>query len=139
MAIQYLVVCLADFVVFPAATMWINGPDHTHPWQSLTLTNGGMYHIAMGAIVGAAVWTRTQEKLAVFNGPMGGGFASSSSGAIGSGPMPGQYQGQPGPFQPPPYQPPPPPYQPPQQPRPPQPPITDAEAQKAADLALGKP
>jgi K+ transporter len=33
-------------------------------WQSLTLQNGGFFHIAMGAVLGVAAWTRGQEKLA---------------------------------------------------------------------------
>jgi hypothetical protein len=79
MAIQYLVVCICDFVIFPALTIVLNGSDHSHPWQSLTLSNGGMYHIAMGAIVGVATYMRSQEKLAVFNGPLGSTVSSSST------------------------------------------------------------
>jgi hypothetical protein len=79
MSLQYLLVCLCDFIVFPALTIVLNGSDHTHPWQSLTLSNGGMYHIAMGAIVGVATYMRSQEKLAVFNGPVGAGMSSSST------------------------------------------------------------
>jgi hypothetical protein len=29
-------------------------------WKSLTLENGGLYHLAMGAILGAAAWTNGQ-------------------------------------------------------------------------------
>ena len=32
------------------------------PWQPYTLNNGGMFHIAMGAILGAAAWKRGEEK-----------------------------------------------------------------------------
>ena len=31
-------------------------------WQSLTLQGGGLFHIAFGAILGAAAWTRGMEK-----------------------------------------------------------------------------
>jgi hypothetical protein len=79
MAMQYLVVCVCDFIVFPALTIVLNGQDHSHPWQSLTLSNGGMYHIAMGAIVGVSAYMRSQEKIAVFNGPAGSSMSSSST------------------------------------------------------------
>jgi hypothetical protein len=79
MAVQYLIVCVFDFIIFPALTIVLNGQDHAHPWQSLTLSNGGMYHIAMGAIVGVSAYMRSQEKIAVFNGPAGSSTVSSSS------------------------------------------------------------
>jgi hypothetical protein len=104
-------------------------------WHPNTMLAGGFFYVAFGAILGVAVWNRTQEKLAVYNGPMGGGMMGATSTDMGSRPY---QQQQPGPFQPPQQ-----PYQQPQQPfvpsRPPQPPISDVEAQKAADLALGKP
>jgi hypothetical protein len=34
------------------------------PWQSLTLSNGGLIHMAFGAILGVAAYGRTQEKVA---------------------------------------------------------------------------
>jgi hypothetical protein len=79
MAAQYFVVCIFDFVIFPTVTIIVNGSDHTHPWQSLTLTNGGFYHVAMGAIVGVSAYMRSQEKIAVFNGPAGSSMSSSST------------------------------------------------------------
>ena len=33
-------------------------------WQSLTLQNGGLIHLAFGAILGVTAWTRGQEKAA---------------------------------------------------------------------------
>ena len=33
-------------------------------WQSLTLSNGGLIHLAFGAILGVSAWTRGQEKIA---------------------------------------------------------------------------
>lgn len=84
MAWQYFTVCLCDFIVFPASTQIMNGSDHAHPWQSLTLQGGGFYHIAMGGIVGMATYMRSQEKLAVFNGPLGPGTMSSSTTTVSS-------------------------------------------------------
>jgi len=33
-------------------------------WQPLTLGGGGLYHLAMGAVLGIAAWSRGQEKIA---------------------------------------------------------------------------
>jgi hypothetical protein len=33
-------------------------------WQSLSLSNGGLIHMAFGAILGVAAYGRTQEKVA---------------------------------------------------------------------------
>lgn len=33
------------------------------PWESLTTSNGGVFHVAMGAILGAAAWTRGHENI----------------------------------------------------------------------------
>lgn len=65
MAWQYFVVCLFDFFFAPILTAlfhaWNGSPYE--PWQPLTLTNGGLYHLAMGTIVGVAAWSRSREKI----------------------------------------------------------------------------
>jgi hypothetical protein len=62
----YMLICLVDFVVFPAISMFI--PIITKlpyvAWQSLSLSNGGLIHMAFGAILGVAAYGRTQEKVA---------------------------------------------------------------------------
>lgn len=55
---QYFLVCLCDFVVFPAASLYLRTP-----WEPLTLKESGFYHLAMAAIIGVAAWTRGQEKI----------------------------------------------------------------------------
>ncbi len=65
MAWQYFVVCIFDFFLAPILTgifHYLNGSAY-ESWQPLTLTNGGLYHLAMGAIVGVAAWSRTKEKI----------------------------------------------------------------------------
>jgi hypothetical protein len=32
-------------------------------WKSITLDNGGLIHLAFGAILGITSWTRGQEKI----------------------------------------------------------------------------
>jgi len=67
MAWQYFVVCLYDFLFGPLINQYIHlrVPVSTDipQWVPLTLQGGGMYHIAMGAMVGIYAWTRTLEKL----------------------------------------------------------------------------
>jgi hypothetical protein len=36
-------------------------------WQPLTLQGAGLYHMAMGAVLGLAAFGRTQEKIAGAN------------------------------------------------------------------------
>ena len=39
----------------------------TSPWHPLTLEGAGLFHMAMGAVLGIAAFGRTQEKLAITN------------------------------------------------------------------------
>ena len=63
----YMIICFMDFVAFPAISMFmpilIKGMPYM-AWQSLTLSNGGLIHMAFGAILGVAAYGRTQEKVA---------------------------------------------------------------------------
>lgn len=67
----YMAMCAMDFIIFPIFSM-IQPVVMRHfkydmtyvAWQSLTLSNGGMIHIAFGAILGVAAYTRGQEKIA---------------------------------------------------------------------------
>jgi hypothetical protein len=67
----YMVICFMDFVAFPAIAMFMPlilkgaGIQMQYvAWQSLTLSNGGLIHMAFGAILGVAAYGRTQEKVA---------------------------------------------------------------------------
>lgn len=62
----YMTTCFMDFVVFPI--LWsilqtVQGGQVTSQWQPLTLQGAGLYHIAMGAVLGIAAYGRTKEKL----------------------------------------------------------------------------
>lgn len=67
----YMLICFMDFVVFPLLTMFtpvimksFGVVDVAYAaWESLTLSNGGIMHLAFGAILGVTAWTRGQEKL----------------------------------------------------------------------------
>lgn len=62
----YLFINLFDFVIGPVITMILPkviGGTYV-PWLPLTLTNGGMFHLAFGAIIGVTAWGRTRERQA---------------------------------------------------------------------------
>jgi hypothetical protein len=98
---MYMLVCTMDMVVFPI--LWSLLQTLTHSpmtqWNPLTLQGAGLFHIAMGAVLGIAAFGRTQEKLgganngglqtpatgfaggsSTFGQPTTGGFGSSSPG-----------------------------------------------------------
>jgi len=63
----YMLTCTCDFVLFPI--LWsllqaLSAGQVTSQWQPLTLQGAGLYHIAMGAVLGIAAYGRTKEKVA---------------------------------------------------------------------------
>jgi Holin of 3TMs, for gene-transfer release len=67
----YMGICFMDFIGFPLLTIFL--PILFKPfgltmpytaWKSLTLDNGGLIHIAFGAILGVSAFTRSQDKAA---------------------------------------------------------------------------
>jgi hypothetical protein len=66
----YMAVCAFDFVIFPILWSLLQAIMHVGQitqWQPLTLQGAGLFHIAMGAVLGIAAMGRTQEKLAGAN------------------------------------------------------------------------
>ena len=66
----YMLICFFDFVAAPVLSMLMpiflkslgaNTVTYAQ-WQSLTLSNGGLIHLAFGAILGISAYGRTQEK-----------------------------------------------------------------------------
>ena len=77
---MYMLVCTMDFVVFPVLWSLLQAVMHVTnmaQWNPLTLQGAGLFHMAMGAIIGVAAFGRTQEKLA---GANNGGISSPPSG-----------------------------------------------------------
>jgi hypothetical protein len=66
---MYMTVCVFDFIIFPILWTIIQAYDQqgvvTTEWQPLTLIGGGLFHVAMGGVLGIAVYGRTQEKLKI--------------------------------------------------------------------------
>lgn len=64
---SYLIICVFDFLIGPiffAVYQGIVYPNQPFvAWKPNTLTEGGLYHIAMMTIVGVSAWTRGQEKI----------------------------------------------------------------------------
>ena len=62
----YMLTCTMDFIIFPI--LWsllqsLSKGSVTSQWQPLTLQGAGLYHIAMGAVLGIAAYGRTKEKV----------------------------------------------------------------------------
>jgi len=62
----YMVICFCDFVLFPIISMFMPVLIKMQyvAWKSITLDNGGLIHLAFGAILGITAFGRTQEKVA---------------------------------------------------------------------------
>lgn len=67
---MYMMVCIFDFIVFPmgftAVQFWEveAANDAFRQWNPITMSGAGMFHVAMGAVLGIAAWSRGQEKMA---------------------------------------------------------------------------
>jgi hypothetical protein len=63
---MYMLICLLDMAVFPVLWALWQGINHAPitQWNPLTLQGAGLFHIAMGAVLGISAFGRTQEKLA---------------------------------------------------------------------------
>ena len=63
---MYMLICLLDMAVFPVLWSLLQAMTHQQitQWNPLTLQGAGLFHIAMGAVLGIAAFGRTQEKLA---------------------------------------------------------------------------
>jgi hypothetical protein len=62
----YMFICILDFAVFPALWSIIqatNSGTVLTQWDPITLKGAGLFHMAMGAILGIAAYGRTQEKM----------------------------------------------------------------------------
>ena len=86
---MYMLTCVTDFVLFPILWSLLQTimKQPITQWQPLTLQGAGLFHIAMGAVLGIAAMGRTQEKLAGANN--GGVQQPTSSIATPSTPTPG--------------------------------------------------
>jgi hypothetical protein len=99
---MYMLICLADMIVFPVLWSLLQAVTHSPitQWNPLTLQGAGLFHIAMGAVLGISAFGRTQEKLAGtaanptstqtistqnMTGNVAGGFGSNQGGGSSGG------------------------------------------------------
>ena len=62
---MYMLVCTMDMVIFPILWSLLQTTTGTNitQWNPLTLQGAGLFHIAMGAVLGIAAYGRTKEKI----------------------------------------------------------------------------
>jgi hypothetical protein len=62
---MYMLTCMTDFIIFPVLWSILQAvtKQPLTQWQPLTLQGAGLFHLAMGAVLGIAAFGRTQEKL----------------------------------------------------------------------------
>lgn len=73
MAVTYMLTCLFDFIIGPVffnLLQFYQEGQHIEMWQPLTLQGGGLFHLAMGVVLGITAYGRTQEKLNGVAGPI---------------------------------------------------------------------
>jgi hypothetical protein len=69
MAMMYMLCCLCDFAIFPIMFTIVQfwevqaANDAFRQWVPITLQGGGLFHVAMGGVLGVSAYGRTQEKL----------------------------------------------------------------------------
>jgi hypothetical protein len=70
MAMMYMTCCLFDFALFPIMFTIVQfwevqaANDAFRQWVPITLQGGGLFHVAMGGVLGVTAYGRTQEKVA---------------------------------------------------------------------------
>jgi membrane protein implicated in regulation of membrane protease activity len=65
MAYTYMIICIFDFILGPIMFVGFAAATTSTliPWVPLTMDSGGLFHLAMGAILGVSAWTRGVEKV----------------------------------------------------------------------------
>jgi len=63
---MYMIVCMCDMVIFPVLWALLQAvmKQPITQWNPLTLQGAGLFHLAMGAVLGISAFGRTQEKIA---------------------------------------------------------------------------
>lgn len=90
---MYMVICMLDMAIFPVLWSLLQAMMHVPitQWNPLTLQGAGLFHIAMGAVLGISAFGRTQEKLAgtaanpTTTATTSGGFGNGNSATPAAG------------------------------------------------------
>jgi len=61
----YMITCTCDFILFPVIWTMLQSATGINitQWNPITLQGAGLYHVAMGAVLGVTAWSRGQEKM----------------------------------------------------------------------------
>jgi hypothetical protein len=61
----YMAICILDMAIFPVlwSVVQVMTATALTQWNPLTLQGAGLFHLAMGAVLGIAAWSRGQEKI----------------------------------------------------------------------------
>jgi hypothetical protein len=84
MAMMYMACCLCDFALFPimftVVQFWETqaANDAFRQWVPITLQGGGLFHVAMGGVLGVTAYGRTQEKLGGVANPTPAGLPAQT-------------------------------------------------------------
>lgn len=72
MGMAYIVINVFDFIIAPILWSVVQILDNdgviTSQWNPLTLQGAGLFHMAMGAVLGVAAYTRGRDKEAEISG-----------------------------------------------------------------------
>jgi hypothetical protein len=81
---MYFVVCITDFILFPVlwAIFKSSVGESVTAWEPLTLQGAGLFHVAMGAILGVTAWSRGREKIAGVAGELPELNTTSTTGPV---------------------------------------------------------
>lgn len=92
--VMYIVICCFDFVVFPmlSAAYQAAWKLAYTPWDPLTLKSGGLFHIAIGAILTATSFGRSQEKIAAIRSGFGESGTTTTTTSYGQPVAPSTYE-----------------------------------------------
>lgn len=65
MAFVYMAIVIFDFIIGPIfwSIIQIYGGSVAIQWNPLTLVGGGIFHAAMGAVIGISAFSRGREKV----------------------------------------------------------------------------
>lgn len=85
MAWMYMCVCIFDFIIAPVFWTAIQFAAHgagqvAEEWKPLTLIGGGLFHVAMGAVLGITSFGRTREKLSAMTNAINNGGDQNGDG-----------------------------------------------------------
>ena len=75
MGVMYMIVCVFDFIGFPIMFTIVQfweveaANDAFRQWAPLTLNGGGLFHLAMGAVLGISAFTQGKENIATAAAP----------------------------------------------------------------------